>query len=66
MDKLGILKSVNFGQRVAEEEGESLASYFVETEHWRRVYSDEVDIVYGPKGSGKSFSLKRITRNVFL
>jgi hypothetical protein len=54
MDKVQILRSVNFGQRVAEEESDELASYFVETDHWRRVYSGEVDVVYGPKGSGKS------------
>lgn len=54
MSILELLKNVNFGQRVAEEEGDQLASYFVETDHWRRLFSDEVDIVYGPKGSGKS------------
>ena len=43
-----------FGQRVAEDEGEALAAYFVETDHWRRLYADEIDVVYGPKGSGKS------------
>jgi hypothetical protein len=32
----------------------SLAKYFVETDQWRRMYSGEVDIVYGAKGSGKS------------
>jgi hypothetical protein len=54
MDKLEVLRLLNFGERVAEEESEVLASYFVETEHWRRVYSGEVDVVYGSKGSGKS------------
>jgi hypothetical protein len=51
---LSVLRQVHFGQRVAEEEGEQLSSYFVETDHWRRLFSDDVDIVYGPKGSGKS------------
>jgi hypothetical protein len=51
---LEVLRPVTFGQRVAEEEGDLLAAYFVETDHWRRLYSDAVDIVYGPKGSGKS------------
>lgn len=54
MGKLEVLREVDFGQRVAEEEGNSLAGYFVETEQWRRLYADEIDIVYGPKGSGKS------------
>jgi len=54
MDKIGVLRSLTFGQRVAEEEGDALAAYFVETDHWRRLYADQVDVVYGPKGSGKS------------
>ena len=31
-----------------------LAEYFVETEQWRKVISGDIDIIYGPKGSGKS------------
>ena len=54
MTILEVLKQINFGQRVAEEEAGTLAEYFVETDHWRRLFSDAVDIVYGPKGSGKS------------
>jgi hypothetical protein len=49
-----VLQDLTFGQRVAEEEGEALASYFVETDHWRRLYSGDVDVIYGPKGAGKS------------
>lgn len=49
-----VLQPVNFGARVAEDEVERLAKYFVETDHWRRLFSDAVDIVYGPKGAGKS------------
>jgi hypothetical protein len=29
-------------------------TYFVETEQWRKVWQDEVDIVFAPKGGGKS------------
>lgn len=54
MGVLDVLKTVTFGQRVAEEEGDQLAAYFVETDHWHRLFSDTVDIVYGPKGAGKS------------
>lgn len=54
MDKPELLKRLSFGQRVAEEEAEHLASYFVETDQWRRLFSGEIDVVYGPKGSGKS------------
>jgi len=49
-----ILRSLNFGKRIAEEERFDLAKYFVETDQWRRISSGEVDIVYGSKGSGKS------------
>jgi hypothetical protein len=65
MSILGILKTVNFGQRVAEEEGDQLSSYFVETDHWHRLYSDAVDVIYGQKGAGKSalYSLLVARRN---
>lgn len=54
MDKHAILGGINFGRRVAEDEIVELASYFVETDQWRRTYDGEIDIIYGPKGSGKS------------
>ncbi|MBI3527870.1 MAG: hypothetical protein HY067_07865 [Betaproteobacteria bacterium] len=54
MNKHEILRSMTFGQRVAEEETDVLATYFVETDHWQRLYGGEIDVVYGPKGSGKS------------
>jgi hypothetical protein len=54
MDKHKILRQITFGSRIAEEEQDALQSYFVETEHWRKVINGEVDVVYGPKGSGKS------------
>ncbi|CAK8724145.1 MAG: hypothetical protein CDV28_12229 [Candidatus Electronema aureum] len=52
--KLDILKSIDFGQSVAEQEAEKLEMYFVKTRQWNQVYKDEIDIVYGPKGAGKS------------
>src|SRR5882724_11331389 len=54
MDKLEVLTTTTFGQRIAEDEIDTLNSYFVETEQWRKVISGQVDVVYGPKGSGKS------------
>src|SRR5215470_891609 len=54
MDKRVILRSVAFGHRVAEDETDALSTYFVETDHWQRLYRGDIDIVYGPKGSGKS------------
>jgi hypothetical protein len=67
MNKREILASSTFGQRIAEDEADELISYFVETEQWRRVVGGEVDVVYGPKGSGKSalYSLLRQKREVF-
>ncbi|WP_078121481.1 P-loop ATPase, Sll1717 family [Thiosocius teredinicola] len=54
MTKQKVLKNSNFGHRVAEDEVDALASYFVETDNWQRLVSGEIDVVYGPKGSGKS------------
>jgi hypothetical protein len=52
--KLSILKDISLGQRVAEEEADELQKYFVKTSDWDALASGKVDIVYGPKGSGKS------------
>jgi hypothetical protein len=54
MDHKKILEQVTFGKRVAEEEKEDLKYYFVRTNQWEKIYSGDIDIVYGPKGSGKS------------
>lgn len=54
MTKHEVLTATNFGQRVAEEEIDALSSYFVETDNWRRLFSGDIDVVYGPKGAGKS------------
>ena len=54
MDKQKILRSMTFGQRVAEDETDELATYFVETDQWERLYRGDIDVVYGAKGSGKS------------
>ena len=54
MDKREVLMATTLGHRIAEDEAEALAAYFVETDQWRKVIAGEVDVVYGPKGSGKS------------
>jgi len=54
MNKHEILRSVSFGERVAEEETDVLSTYFVETDQWLRLFRGELDVIYGPKGSGKS------------
>lgn len=48
------LDRASFGARVAEEEVDELAEYFVETDQWKRLYRGDVDVVYGAKGAGKS------------
>jgi hypothetical protein len=53
-DKQDILRQISFGERIAEEEVEELAGYFVETDQWKRIFGGQVDVVYGAKGSGKS------------
>lgn len=54
MKKIELLKNSRFGERVAEEEQETLSSYFVETDTWRQLLNGELDVIYGSKGSGKS------------
>lgn len=52
--KAECLRNLTFGNQIAEEEREALREYFVRTQAWNRIFNDEVDIVYGPKGAGKS------------
>lgn len=52
--KRDILNGVSFGKRIAEDEVDDLARYFVETDQWRRIFAGDVDIVFGDKGAGKS------------
>ena len=54
LTKKEALERTSFGKRIAEEEVDDLASYFVETDQWRRIFAGEVDIVFGDKGAGKS------------
>ena len=48
------LSDISFGERVAENESNRLAEYFVQTEQWNSLLKGEVDIVFGTKGAGKS------------
>ncbi len=54
MDEQKVVQSISMGSRVAEDEREDLAAYFVETENWRKVYQGEADVIFAPKGGGKS------------
>ena len=48
------LSEVSFGDRVAENEADRLARYFISTEQWENIYNDRADVIFGAKGSGKS------------
>lgn len=54
MDKLGLLKETSFGSSVAEDERADLGKYFVKSEQWTNLLSGDIDVIFGPKGSGKS------------
>lgn len=54
MTKQHTLRTITFGQRVAEEETDDLGTYFVETDNWLRLIRGDIDVVYGAKGAGKS------------
>lgn len=54
MTNLELLQQLTFGQQVAEQEALELSKYFISTYDWERVLNGQVDIVFGPKGSGKS------------
>lgn len=54
MAKIDVLKATKFGSPVAEDERDSLKEYFLQTELWGGVLSGDVDLILGPKGSGKS------------
>jgi hypothetical protein len=51
---IDVLRELSVGRRVAEEEADELAAYFVETDQFRRILSGDVDVVFGTKGAGKS------------
>ncbi len=45
---------INFGNRVAEDEENQFPDYFLPTRYWKNLINGKVDVVLGPKGSGKS------------
>jgi len=54
MEKIDALRIISFGERIAEEERDTLTTYFVKTNQWKKLLDGKVDIIYGAKGSGKS------------
>ena len=53
-EKEKLLNGISFGESAAEDEYKELEHYFVETHYWRQLRNGAADIIYGPKGSGKS------------
>ncbi len=49
-----MLLNTSFGERIAEEETDVLETYFVQTDQWARLHRGDIDVIYGPKGAGKS------------
>lgn len=54
MRKVQVLQQLRFGNQIAEEEKDTLKDYFVQTSSWQKILRGEIDVIYGPKGSGKS------------
>lgn len=54
LKKYEVLQELNFGNQIAEEEKDTLKEYFVQTSSWQKILRGEIDVIYGPKGSGKS------------
>lgn len=53
-DKHHVLSATRFGAEIAEDEVQFIQKYFFETHQWRRLFAGDIDVIYGPKGSGKS------------
>lgn len=48
------LQQLSFGDPTAENEMETLGTYYMQTDHYRRALNGEVNLVVGRKGSGKT------------
>jgi hypothetical protein len=61
MTKLkSILRDIRFGGDVAENDN-NLDKYFIETSYFRDIVDDQVDLVLGPKGSGKTAIFRQLS-----
>jgi len=56
-----VLRLLNLGNSVAEED-KDLDNYFVETETFRKLISDEGDVIAGDKGTGKTALYRILNR----
>jgi len=74
MNKIDVLKNINIGTSVAEQEMEGLKEYFLKTYLWEELLGSKVDIIFGCKGSGKSaiynylssYEYELLSKNVIL
>ena len=51
---VGLLASLSLGDPMAENEFQTLASYFIETDQYQRTLRGDVNLVVGRKGTGKT------------
>jgi len=65
MNKLEALKKINIGERVAEQEADGLKDYFLKTYLWEQLLNNQIDIVFGCKGSGKSALYTSLSSNAY-
>lgn len=61
--KRALLGTIRIGQRVAEDETDELAKYFVKTSQWHKLANGEIDVIYGAKGTGKSALYSLLTNS---
>lgn len=54
MEKIEVIRRTNVGSRIAENEKEGLDKYFQKTYLWDQILNENIDIIFGCKGSGKS------------
>lgn len=60
----GLLASLSFGDPMAENEFQTLASYFLETDQYQRTLRGEVNLVVGRKGTGKTALFSQVRDRV--
>ena len=60
----GLLASLSLGDPMAENEFQTLASYFLETDQYQRTLRGEVNLVVGRKGTGKTALFSQVRDRV--
>jgi hypothetical protein len=60
----GLLASLTFGDPMAENEFQTLGTYFLETDQYQRTLRGEVNLVVGRKGTGKTALFSQVRDRV--